>query len=306
MMSWVADVTNLSGRSVVLWKGQKMTISRTDAAKDDIDLSTLRNDLDDYFKSSEWYIRNNGDFYLNTDESTGTGSTDEETSTWSVASSTQTKMLSIKAPADESTSNFDKIAISWSYNDENIKTISVNGVNAVINEEEKTFEIKEFLLEGKENDLVYKSYDWGNKLLDKSVQTVYYAAASTPTRTFEVQNFSLDASKFTFIKPTSNPYTTTEDLVTIQWYVPPWIVSRITVNGFQLGSLTPYGSYWRYHANAEFGNLKEWLNVYKVIYFGREWEVLHTNAFTIVKEKPPVEETPAPIEETSSTGSTDA
>ena len=300
MMNWVADITNLSGRSVVLWKGQKITISRTDAADEDIDLSTLRNDLDDYFKSSEWYIRNNGDFYLNTEENTGTGTTDEETSTGSVTSSTKTKVLNIEAPADESTSNFDKIAISGSYTDESIRTISVNGVQAELNEEEKTFEIKEFILEGKENDLVYKSYDWGNTLVDKSVQTVYYAAANTPARTFEVQNFSLDASKFTFIKPTSNPYTTTEDLVTIQWYVPPGIVSRITVNGFQLGSLTPYGSYWRYHANAEFWNLKEWLNVYKVIYFGREWEVLHTNAFTIVKEK-----APEPVEEVAPTTETD-
>jgi len=55
--------------------------------------------------------------------------------------------LSITSPADESTSNFDKIAVSGSYTDENIRTITVNGVNAEINEEEKTFEIKEFLLE---------------------------------------------------------------------------------------------------------------------------------------------------------------
>ena len=309
MMNGVADISNLSGRSVVLGKGQKITISRADAADEDIDLSTLRNDLDDYFKSSEWYIRNNGDFHLNTDIETGTGTTDEETATWSVSSSQKVKGLSITSPADESTSNFDKIAVSGSYTDENIRTITVNGVNAEINEEEKTFEIKEFLLEWKENDLVYKSFDGGNKLIDKSVQTVYYAAANTPARTFEVQNFSLDASKFTFIKPTQNPYTTTESLVTIQWYVPPWIVSRITVNGFRLSSLTPYGSYWRYHANAEFGNLKEGLNVYKVVYFGREWEVLHTNAFTIIKQKAPeptTETTPATETESTSTGATDA
>ena len=308
MMNGVADVTNLSGRSVVLGKGQKITISRTDAADEDIDLSTLRNDLDDYFKSSEWYIRNNGDFHLNADEDTGTGTTDEDTATWSVATSMSKKIINIEAPADESTSNFDKIAISGSYTDENIKTISVNGINAEINAEEKTFEIKEFLLEGNENDLVYKSYDGGNTLLDKSVQTVYYTAANTPAKTFEVQNFSLDASKFTFIKPKANPYTTTESLVTIQWYVPPWIVSRITVNGFKLSSLTPYGSYWRYHANAQFGNLKEWINVYEIKYFGREWEVLHTNAFNIIKKQAPdptaEESTPADQEESTGTGTT--
>lgn len=308
MMNWVADVTNLSGKSVVLWKGQKITISRTDAAKDDIDLSTLRNDLDDYFKSSEWYIRNNGDFYLNTEENTGTGSTNEETSTGTTLSTSSKAIISITSPADESTTNFDKIAIEWTYSDEAINSIIVNGIDAVLDTEGKTFEIKEFTLNGKENNLVYRMYDGWKNLIDKKVSTVYYAAANTPAKTFEVQNFSLDASKFTFIKPTSNPYTTTEDLVTIQWYVPPWIVSRITVNGFRLSSLTPYGSYWRYHANAKFGNLKEGLNIYKVVYFGKEGEVLHTNAFTIVKEKAPepVEEVaPEATESDTWTGSTD-
>lgn len=289
MLKWVADVTNLSGKTVVLGKGQKITISRADAAKDDLDLSTLRNDLDDYFKSSEWYIRNNGDFYLNAEDDTGTWSTDEETSSWTTISTSSKQILQIEAPLDESTSNFEKIAVTGSFTSDEVDTITVNGISAKIDSEAKTFEIQEFRLSEKENNLVFKAYDGSNDLIEKFVETIYYSSAPVAGK-FEVQNFSLDASKFTFIKPTVNPYTTTEDLVTIQWYVPPWIVSSITVNGFKLSSLTPYGSYWRYHANAEFGNLKEGLNVYKVVYFGKEGEVLHTNAFTIIKKAPVVEE----------------
>ena len=289
MLSGVADITNLSGRSVVLWKWQKITISRTDAAKDDIDLSILRTDLDDYFKSSEWYIRNNWDFFLNTEESTSSWSIDWDTATWATSISVPKQVLNIESPLDESTSNFEKIAITWSFTSEELRSITVNWIDATIDTEAKTFEIQEFRLTGKENNLVFKAYDGSNSLIEKFVETVYYNAAPSAAK-FEVENYSLDASKFTFIKPTVNPYTTTADLVTIQWYVPPWIVSSITVNGFKLGSLTPYGSYWRYHANAQFGNLKEGLNVYKVIYFGKENEVLHTNAFTIIKKAPVVEE----------------
>jgi len=285
MLKWVADVTNLSWRSVVLGKWQKITISRSDAASEDIDLSILRNDLDDYFKSSEWYIRNNGDFFLNSEESTWTWSTDEElTSSGSISVSNQ--ILSVSSPSDESTSDTDKITITWSFSWDDINSVTVNGTKASMDFENNSFEIKDFALPGKENNLVFKVYDGAGSLMDKSVRTVYYGWAASTAGKFQVENFSLDASKFTFIKPTANPYTTTTDLVTIQWYVPPWVVNRITVNGYQLNSLVPYWSYWRYHANSDFGNLKEGLNVYKVIYYWKENEVLHSNAFTIIKKAP--------------------
>jgi len=109
MMSWVADVNNLGGKSVVLGKGQKITISREDAAKDDIDLSILRDDLDDYFKASEWYIKNNGDFHLNNTEETGSGTIDEETSTGALLM--KKSLFEMLSPKDESTVNTETIII---------------------------------------------------------------------------------------------------------------------------------------------------------------------------------------------------
>jgi hypothetical protein len=51
-------------------------IARADAAKEEIDISLQKEDLDDYFKASDWFIKNNGEIYLiKKKDSTGTGST---------------------------------------------------------------------------------------------------------------------------------------------------------------------------------------------------------------------------------------
>jgi hypothetical protein len=39
-------------------------ISSIDTTKTDVDLSLEKSDLDDTFKTSDWYIKNNGDMYL--------------------------------------------------------------------------------------------------------------------------------------------------------------------------------------------------------------------------------------------------
>jgi len=51
-------------------------IARIDAAKEDIDISLQKEDLDDYFKASDWFILNNGELSLmQKKDSTGTGKT---------------------------------------------------------------------------------------------------------------------------------------------------------------------------------------------------------------------------------------
>jgi hypothetical protein len=61
----MAEVKNLGGKGTVLSKGQKIMISSIDTMKTDVDLSLEKVDLDDTFKTSDWYIKNNGDLYLN-------------------------------------------------------------------------------------------------------------------------------------------------------------------------------------------------------------------------------------------------
>jgi len=75
LLSGIVEVSNIAGKSTVLTPGQKITISRLDSNKDDIDISLLKENLDDYFKSTDWFIKNNGNFYLN---NSGTGSIQSE------------------------------------------------------------------------------------------------------------------------------------------------------------------------------------------------------------------------------------
>ena len=64
LITWFAEVSNISGRSTVLAKWQKITVPRQNATSNDVDLSLLKESIDDYFKSSDWFIKNNGEFYL--------------------------------------------------------------------------------------------------------------------------------------------------------------------------------------------------------------------------------------------------
>ncbi len=70
------EVANIAGKNTVLPKGQKITILSKDTAKTDVDLSLLKEDIDDYFKASDWFLKNGGDSVVALVEAkTATGAT---------------------------------------------------------------------------------------------------------------------------------------------------------------------------------------------------------------------------------------
>mgnify|MGYP003870942423 CR=1 FL=1 len=83
-----AKVTNLAWISTLLIKWQKVSISRLNAANEDVDLAGGKSSIDSYFKWSDWFIANEGHIVLNqTDvsispESDTTGSGSTEINTW--------------------------------------------------------------------------------------------------------------------------------------------------------------------------------------------------------------------------------
>ena len=64
-------------------------------------------------------------------------------------------------------------------------------------------------------------------------------------------------------------------------------MKSIVINWFQLQKFPAYWSYWSYFANKDFGNLKDWVNIYKIEYYGAENKLLYENNFTIIKEVDP-------------------
>lgn len=281
LLKWVAEVKNIADKSTMLLSGQKITISSVDSNKEDIDLSLLRNNIDDYFKWSDWYIKNNGDLYLNSDLES-----ESETWTWELLDNTDSKdLISFDSLRDESQVSTSSITVKWKILNSNILKISVDWIDANINSENNTFEFKELIVNQKVNDLIFKIYDSNNDILEKKAYTIYYSWwEEKVTSKFTVENFSLDSTKFQFIFPKENPFTTSIDLVTIEWKVPTWSVEKILVNGYQLQQFPRNWTYWKYHANKDFWNLKEGLNIYKIEYYGASNKLLHSNAFTIIKK----------------------
>lgn len=281
-LDWLVEVSNLAWKSSLLQKWQELSILVADASSDDIDLSSLKQDFSDYFKASDWYIRNGWDFYLNNswDEESSTGSTQNKTILWAI-----NNYISFDNLTDESQVTTDVLNISWKYNSDMISKISLNWIDAILDIDNKTFVFKDVSLNSSVNDLVFKVYDLDDEILSKVVYTIYtsLSSSSSSSNFWTVKTFDIDASKFVFSEPSTTwTYSTYESQVTIKWSVPAWIVSSITVNGYKLWSFN--WTTWRYHAWADYNTLKDWTNIYEVKYFDSNWKVIYENYFTIIKK----------------------
>lgn len=294
LVSWFVEVENLVWKNTVLAPWEKITISRSDASKDSLDLTLIKESLDQFFLKSDWYILNKWSSYLDiVDEN----KLDDklETQTWSTLTSSNTgEILNFNNLIDNSNVSSPLINISWSYSDVEVSSILVNNKKATLNKDSKTFKFENIDVSSKENDLVFKIYDDSNELISRFVYTVYYSLWSDstdnlstnnqikPTSSPKVNNFDVDGSKFTFTSPTTeDTYTTTDTFVTIRWNVKLDWIDSVTVNEFKLNSFN--WSTWRYHADVSYNNLDEWTNVYEVKYYS--WEkLIYINYFTIIKK----------------------
>ena len=292
LINWFAEVSNKVWKSTVLAWWQKITISRLDASKEDLDLSLLKENIDDYYKQSDWFILNNWASYLkdnNVEEDN-----EEKTSTWKISVQNTTWLISFSNLYDEANVSSSLINISWNFVNENIDRIILNWKEAEINKESKTFTFKNVSVSNKENDLVFKVYDDANDLLSKFVYVIYYDWGKSNTTSnwkFNVQTFNVDGSKFEFtsikdwkVKQLNGKttYTTYGDFLTIYWKVDAKGISRVEVDGYTLKSYN--GSTWRYHPSIINNNLNIWTNVYTVKYFNKDDNLVYTNYFTIIKK----------------------
>lgn len=286
LISWFVEVSNLVWKSTVLMPWQKITISRLNASKNDIDLSINKEDIDDFFKQSDWFIINNWPNYL-----TSNNNLEENTWTWNTNNndniSSNWWLLTFSNLYDESNVSSNNINISWNFNNKEITKITLNWKDANINNETKTFKFENISVPNLENDLVFKIYDDSNDILDKFVYTVFYSSWQNPWTNsntswwFNVQTFDVDWSLFTFTEPTKgDTYTTYNDFVTIRWNVLAEWISKVTVNDYTLKSFN--GNTWRYHASYTNNNIKVWTNLYEIKYFNEWWKLVYTNYFTII------------------------
>lgn len=317
VVSGNVEVQNSAGVSVMVGKWEKLSVMKNDANSKEVDLNGMKEMIDEYIKSDDWYIANNADSFLNQSTQTLSGSTTSsgETLSWvTVGGSSGFGVVSFDI-LDESDSDKEMIDVSGTLLDNLAYKIEINGIAADINPADRTFVAKWVKLTSRVNDIVYRVFDEGNKQIDKWVFTIYYSKATSTTSSdsqtndpiASVENYSLAKSPlYTIVAPKSNPYITSENNIRIEGTVPARTIEKIVINDFQLQKFPKNGTYWYYFANAEFGNLKEWLNIYKIQYYGEWNKLVYENTFTIVKEAPKKVEAPAVVaptvvEETSST-----
>lgn len=306
IISWNARVSNLVGISSVLITWQKISISRLNASNTDVDLSGEKRDIDSNFKSSDWFLDNNGHIILeaaliSTEQKETWDISPEET--WTIGA-----RVSFNNLRDEMNSDMSNIELNGTINSNDVEVITLNNKQATISS--WTFSANIALVNWI-NDIVIKIYDDAQELLEKNIYTIY---SSTPTKwtttnsqinqTIDkssqtinsqgVTTYDVNANDFGFTEPSvTGKYTTNFWEVSIRWITTATWISKVEVNWFELGSFN--GSTWRYHAFERFETLEEGTNQYRIDYYGEDNTIVYTDYFIIVKQSG----TANSIEETS-------
>jgi hypothetical protein len=219
------------------------------------------------------------------------------TNTWTLSAniSWNQSYISFSNLFDDAEVSSDKTDITWTIIDDRVAIININGKSADINTQDKTFSLKELNTSARVNDIVYKLYDSNSTLLYKSVITLHNSKWTTSSSSLwwatqwwlaQVQNYPIATSPlYQIITPKQNPYTTTENVVRIEGTLPARTVKKIVINDFQLQKFIANSTYWQYFANSEFGNLKPWVNIYKIQFYWESDTIVYETNFTIIKEE---------------------
>jgi hypothetical protein len=249
-------------------------------------MKSLKTDIDDLFKNDDWYVLNNWDKYLNMSD------TEDElsTQTWSKLISNSTRVLIFDNIEDEANISSDTLDITGKFGDETIVKITMNGKEAKINSENKTFKFEWIDTNAQQNDLVFRAYDDAGDVLEKKLITVYYNAADKITTGWSsfgnVKTYNdVDASQFTFTEPSNfTTFSTKSGEVTIKGKVFNKDVASVNINWYQLNSYSKNIWTWRYYAFEKFNTIGNGTNVYTVKYYDINNKLIYTNNYTIVKK----------------------
>lgn len=290
VLSWSAKIENLSGVSTILPQWEKLSISKLNASKTDVDLSSEKTNIDSFFKSSDWFLDNNWHIILENNSSI-----ENDSSTW--ASITEqwdsSSLISFNALYDEMSTEAWSINIKGTISSEEISAITINNKQTSLSIAEKTFQLDNLALISGINDIVVKIFNTDKDIIEKKVFTVYSSGWSTETTSAASNNtnivnsqwvttYQVDANDFGFTLPSvTGKFTTSGSEVTIRGITTAEWITKVEVNGFQLWSFN--GSTWRYHAFERFETLEEWTNQYKVDYYNDTW-IVYTDYYTIVKQ----------------------
>ncbi len=291
--------------------GQQLTVLRNEAESSSLQIASKIEPLSDFIKTTDLFIKHDGESLLSSSVgASGSG----ETASGSITLSGSTALSSkggilITSPEDGSTVDTNEITVEGKIVNPAITKITINGKDAAINTELKTFIYKGLTLENASNDIVYKAFDSDGNIIQNSrgILTIYTskkAGVEDTSKKASVTTYPISDKDFQITAPSENPYKTTDDNVRIDGRVNKGVVKYITINGYRLSSFTQFGTTWHYFANKSYGSMNDGINLYTIRYYGENDELIFTNLFTIVKEKKEEPKAPEPATGTTATGGT--
>jgi len=292
LLKWKAEIKTLAGLNTFISPWKKILISNKNTSDADLDLNLLKEDFDAYFPISDWYLKNNGWVYTNAESSNNI-----ESSTWVLIGSGKIEvekknmnisgLLSFDNIYDEWFVNSKVINVSWKFLDNRISKIIINWKKAIINSENKIFNLVWVNTGNKENDIKIKIYDSENNILWKYLYTLYYnewknTNDSAGFSKVNTESYPVNWEDFIINIPTVTNGETYSSENTFYWTVKNPNVKSVTVNGYKLKTFN--WKKFRYHAFEKYNNLWEWVNNYEIKYFNAAWEVILKKYVTINKK----------------------
>lgn len=283
VFQWEATIATSIGE-YILKAGNRIMLSATELSNPWLQLSSQVWSIDEDIMNNPLFIKNNWKKIL----TTMSGVMSNSGSTWSLVeswSSIEIQPLVFLEPIDWSLSLKSSIQVRWNINAKDIKRITLNDKDTVISPVNNTFTFTDFPITSEVNNIVYKVYNNDGKQITKWVITVFGSKEAIQSANKLISNNSPISSKdFRIINPTSNPFVTTDRFMKVQWAVPKDTVSHINVNDYRLQKYIPWSTSWYYFANMDNDTLRDWINLYKIEFFGTKDELLYTQLFTIIKE----------------------
>ncbi len=302
LVSWSAEVKNLSWQETFLAPWKKIQVLRQQASEDELDMSSLKWDFDDYFKISDWYLKNktSSENLLwsmipsegESNSESGSGNIDwegslignENTENINEASDQGSSvwLLSFENIYDEWSVDSPTTTINGSFSDDRVRSIFINWLQATINPTTQTFSVPWVDTSKSLNDIVIKVLDGDDNIIGKHLYTIYYSAgskttsqdSSTPSAFSKIntESYPVNASDFIISTPSIKNGKTYVDQNTFYWTVKNPNVAAVYINGHKL---TTYNwRTFRYHAYKRFKTLGEWVNNYEIKYVWKDGSVI--------------------------------
>lgn len=290
LLKWKVEVINNWGKSTFLTPWTKIIVSSKNASSEDLDMNLLKENFDDYFSISPWFLKNNGSIYLNWNESKtqnivntlNDNKIDTEKNNFNILS-----LLNFDNIYDEWSVIWSTTNISWKFLDDRITKIVIDWKNAVIDIENKTFKVIWINTPNKSNDIIIKIFDTEGNTLSKYVYTLYYSTGAEKKSDnwyakVNTEAYPVNGSDFIISIPTVKDWKSILDENTFYWIVKNPNVKSVTVNGYKLKTFN--WKTFRYHAYKSFWTLWNWVNNYEIKYYDANWNVILKKYVTINKE----------------------